>query len=298
MYWTSRDVLMISHWCTYDIHRCTHGIPDMHHGIPQCTEHPLMYLWYPPPPPPPDVLMVFPWCTEHPRCIHMIYSRCIHDIPPMYWTAPDLYSWYPPDVLMVSPRCTEHTLYSVIRPSNMSLNQIWSYLKKKTGLWANQVRGFSIIMLLLTELEVHTRRYLFWHSEQIFPVWTENSVNKSFIVYIPKWNSMRYKLYWVRAFFTVLVRSSVYTPVRTPMYGLPLSQSDQRIRCVFQSVYNKWHLRAGGHSFAFQQGCRIINIWRFIKLWTAATLAFIATVCPIKVHKFEIKIFVLKTDPQ
>ena len=30
----------------------------------------------------------------------------------------------------------------------------------------------------------------------------------------------------------------VHTPVRTAMYGLPLSQSDQRIRSVFQSVYN------------------------------------------------------------
>ena len=47
------------------------------------------------------------------------------------------------------------------------------------------------------------------------------------------------KLYWVRALFTVLVRCPVHTPVRTPMYELSLSQSDQRIRCVFQSVYNK-----------------------------------------------------------
>ena len=113
MYWTSRDVLMISHWCTYDIHRCTHGIPDMHHGIPQCTEHPLMYLWYPPPPPmyswcspdvlntpdvytwyTPDVFMIslpmYSWypprCTEQPRFVLMISSWCTHGIPPMYWT--------------------------------------------------------------------------------------------------------------------------------------------------------------------------------------------------------------------
>ena len=41
-------------------------------------------------------------------------------------------------------------------------------------------------MLLLTEREVHTRKYLFWRSrrmEQIFPVWTKISVNKSFIVH-------------------------------------------------------------------------------------------------------------------
>ena len=46
------------------------------------------------------------------------------------------------------------------------------------------------------------------------------------------------KCYWVRELFIVLVRCPVHTSVRTPMYGLPLSQSDQRIRSVFQSVYN------------------------------------------------------------
>ena len=47
------------------------------------------------------------------------------------------------------------------------------------------------------------------------------------------------KLYRAGALFTVQVRCPVHTPVRTPMHGLPLSQSDQRIRFVFQSVYNK-----------------------------------------------------------
>ena len=47
------------------------------------------------------------------------------------------------------------------------------------------------------------------------------------------------KFYWVRALLIVLVRCPVHTPVRTPTYGLPLSQSDERIRSVFQSVYNK-----------------------------------------------------------
>ena len=37
----------------------------------------------------------------------------------------------------------------------------------------------------------------------------------------------------------MLVRCLVHTPVRTPMYGLPLSQPDQRIHFVFQSVHNK-----------------------------------------------------------
>ena len=50
------------------------------------------------------------------------------------------------------------------------------------------------------------------------------------------------KFYWVRALFIVLVRYPVHTRVRTPMYGLPLSQSDQRIRAVFQSVYNNLQL--------------------------------------------------------
>ena len=36
----------------------------------------------------------------------------------------------------------------------------------------------------------------------------------------------------------MLVRCPVHAPVRTLMYGLPLSQSDQRIRSVFQSVYS------------------------------------------------------------
>ena len=46
------------------------------------------------------------------------------------------------------------------------------------------------------------------------------------------------KFYRVRVLFIVLVRCPVHTPVRVPMYRLPLSQSDQRIRSVFQSGYN------------------------------------------------------------
>ena len=56
-------------------------------------------------------------------------------------------------------------------------------------------------MFLLTELEVlrrniysdiqgicieHSEVYLPWMSEQIFPVWTEISINKSSIVYLHK----------------------------------------------------------------------------------------------------------------
>ena len=49
-----------------------------------------------------------------------LFPHMHHDIPPMYWTSPDvltistrcthgilqMYSWYPPDVLMISPQCT------------------------------------------------------------------------------------------------------------------------------------------------------------------------------------------------
>ena len=52
----------------------------------------------------------------------------------------------------------------------------------------------------LTELEVDTRRYFFWHSrrmdrtqwEQMFPVWNEISVNESFIAKLHKQNIMRW----------------------------------------------------------------------------------------------------------
>ena len=41
----------------------------------------------------------------------------------------------------------------------------------------------------------------------------------------------------------------------------------------FLSCYmGRW---AGGHSFAHHQGCRNINVWRFSKLWTAVSLAFV-----------------------
>ena len=36
----------------------------------------------------------------------------------------------------------------------------------------------------------------------------------------------------------MLVRCLAHTPVRTPMFRLPLSQSNQRLRFVFQLVYN------------------------------------------------------------
>ena len=46
----------------------------------------------------PDVLMISLQCTHD-------IPRCTHDIPLMYWT--------PPDVLNIS-RCTQHTLYNVL----------------------------------------------------------------------------------------------------------------------------------------------------------------------------------------
>ena len=47
------------------------------------------------------------------------------------------------------------------------------------------------------------------------------------------------KLYWVGALFIVSIGCPIHTPVHKPMYGLPISQSDQRILSLFQSVYNK-----------------------------------------------------------
>ena len=46
------------------------------------------------------------------------------------------------------------------------------------------------------------------------------------------------KFYSVRALFIVLVRCPVHKPVLTSIYGLSLSQSDQRVLSVFQSVNN------------------------------------------------------------
>ena len=93
----------------------------------RCTEHPpmysWMYSWYPS-----DVLNI-------PRCTHGI-PHVHHDIPPMYWTSPDVLMispwcthgippmyWTPPDVLNI-PRCTEHTLYRVRTPLTFCL---WLY---------------------------------------------------------------------------------------------------------------------------------------------------------------------------
>ena len=55
-------------------------------------------------------------------------------------------------------------------------------------------------------------------------------------------NKIVYDEILLRALFIVSVRFPVHTPVRTPIYGLSLSQSDQRISSVFQTVYNKYFL--------------------------------------------------------
>ena len=74
-------------------------------------------------------------------------------------------------------------------------------------------------------------------SEQIFPVWTESRLITAFLYTYT--NKIVYnEILLIRVLFIVLVRYSVNTPVHAPMYGLPLSQSDQRIRSVFQLVYN------------------------------------------------------------
>ena len=49
-----------------------------------------------------------------------------------------------------------------------------------------------------------------------------------------------------RVLFAVLVRCPVHTPVCTPIYGLPLNQSDRRFFSVFQLVCNNILLLTGG----------------------------------------------------
>ena len=60
--------------CAY-IYSDNHDImisPRCSYGIPQCTEHPLMYSWYPP-----DILMASPRRTEHPYVLNTHYTGWI-----------------------------------------------------------------------------------------------------------------------------------------------------------------------------------------------------------------------------
>ena len=72
-----------------------------------------------------------------------------------------------------------------------------------------------------------------------FPYGPKSRLIRSFLYTYPNnINSTSRKLYWVEVLFTVLVCCRVHMLVCTPMYGLSLSQSDQRICSIFQSVYN------------------------------------------------------------
>ena len=55
---------------------------------PRCTEHLLMYSWYPP-----------TWIMISPTC-NMVSLRCTHDIPHMNYDIPRM-QWKPSDVLMI-----------------------------------------------------------------------------------------------------------------------------------------------------------------------------------------------------
>ena len=110
MYWTSRDVLMVSphmyheiplmYWTSANVlmisPRCTHGIPDVLMVSPMYSWYPPHVSWYPP--------------------MYSGYPSDVLNIPPMYsWypsdvlNTPPIYSWYPPNALIVSPWCTHGT---------------------------------------------------------------------------------------------------------------------------------------------------------------------------------------------
>ena len=118
--------------------------------IPRCTEHHLMYTWYPPHAswyPPnvlntPDVLMISPWCT--------------HGIPPMYWTSPDVLMISPdvlmisPDVLMISP----HVL--MISPDVLMVSQMYwtspDVLNTHYIGWSSDVHNWLCCLLQITSI--------------------------------------------------------------------------------------------------------------------------------------------------
>ena len=58
----------------------------------------------------PDVLMIFP--------------RCTHGIPPMYWTSPNILM-VSPTFIMISPRCTEHPPMYL---THIIQGDIWVYI--------------------------------------------------------------------------------------------------------------------------------------------------------------------------
>ena len=60
---------------------------------PQCTEHPLVYSWYPPHSS--WYLPVYSWYL--PSVLNT--PQCTHDIPPVYWKRPWCTQWYPSSVL-------------------------------------------------------------------------------------------------------------------------------------------------------------------------------------------------------
>ena len=81
---------------------------------PRCTEHPLMYSWYPPHASwyPPHASWYPPHTSRYPSDVLNIPRRT-HDIPECIHGIPPMFSWYPQctkhlDVLHI-PRCTEHT---------------------------------------------------------------------------------------------------------------------------------------------------------------------------------------------
>ena len=103
---------------------------------PQCTEHPLVYSWYPPhsswylpvyswylpsvlntPQCTHDIPPVYwkrPWCTQWYPSSVLNTPGVLNDIPPVYWTSPVYLMISLPVSLMISPQCTAQTLCRVI----------------------------------------------------------------------------------------------------------------------------------------------------------------------------------------
>ena len=101
----------------------------------------------------PDVLMISP--------------RCTHVILPMYWTSPNVFMisprcthdippmyWTPSDVLNI-PRCTEHTLYRVLVFVRTSFHSVCTlkFLSEYFAVWTSQLVNTSILFNRETDQE-------------------------------------------------------------------------------------------------------------------------------------------------
>ena len=129
---------------------------------PQCTEHPLVYSWYPP-----TLIMVSLQCTHG---ISPVYSWYL---PPL-WTAP-LYSWYlphsswyPSAVLMVSPTVLNTPGVLMILPvycippvycTDIMQGGFWLNKKKLENISHNAHKFAKFIFALILILQAYCRSW-------------------------------------------------------------------------------------------------------------------------------------------